>query len=152
MNRSVALALFCCAIASGCASLTGSEMQDILVSTQAKDGESVEKADCQLQSPKGTWKVSTPSSVSVARSGDDMQVDCKKDGMTPGLAKLISRVNGGMVGNIVFGGGIGAIIDHSKGTGYSYPNKVMVVMGENVVIDRRDEEKQQPEKAAASGK
>jgi hypothetical protein len=118
MNRSVALALFCCAIASGCASITGSEMQDILVSTQAKDGESVEKADCQFQSPKGAWRVSTPSSVSVARSSDDIQVDCKKDGMTPGLAKLISRV----------------------------------VMGENVVIDRRDEEKQQPEKAAASGR
>jgi hypothetical protein len=43
-----------------------------------------------------------------------------------------------MFGNIIFGGGIGAIIDHSKGTGYNYPDNLPVKMGEAVTVDRND--------------
>ncbi len=42
-----------------------------------------------------------------------------------------------MFGNIVFGGGIGAIIDHNKGTGYDYPDLLPVKMGEAVVVDKK---------------
>ena len=44
-----------------------------------------------------------------------------------------------MWGNIVFGGGIGAIIDHNKGNGYNYPDQLPVVMGKSVVVDRKDQ-------------
>ena len=53
-----------------------------------------------------------------------------------------------MFGNIIFGGGIGAIIDHSKGTGYNYPNDLPVKMGESITVDRREE--QQPATADAT--
>jgi hypothetical protein len=125
--------------APGCATITGSELQSILVSTRTRSGEPLEKAECTLQSPSGLWKVTTPGSVMVLRSAEDMQVECRREGHPPGLAKLVSRAHGGMFGNIIFGGGIGALIDHSKGTGYEYPNIVMVTMGEVVLIDRRDE-------------
>lgn len=132
-------------LTSGCASITGSELQSILVSAKDKSGAVVEKAECVLESPKGIWKVVTPGSVVVMRSAEDMQVKCDKEGQVPGLAKLISRAHGGMFGNIIFGGGIGALIDHSKGTGYEYPNVAVIVMGETVMIDRRTElEAQQP--------
>lgn len=137
--RNLAAAAAVATLGSGCASITGSEMQSILVATKTKAGDAVEKAECTLQSPRGLWKVSTPSSVMVVRDSEDIQVDCRKDGAAPGLAKLISRAHGGMFGNIIFGGGIGAIIDHSKGTGYEYPNKVNVIMGDTIIIDRRDE-------------
>ena len=42
-----------------------------------------------------------------------------------------------MFGNIIFGGGIGALIDHSKGTGYDYPDQLPVKMGESVVVDKK---------------
>ena len=42
-----------------------------------------------------------------------------------------------MFGNILFGGGIGAIIDHNKGTAYSYPDWIRVIMGDNLVYDRK---------------
>ena len=42
--------------------------------------------------------------------------------------------------NIIFGGGIGAIIDHNTGTGYDYPNQLPVKMGESVVVDRKTEQ------------
>jgi hypothetical protein len=137
--KAVYLAVLLPVLASGCASLTGSEMQSVLVATQGKSGQMVEGAECALQSPKGLWKVKTPSSVTILRDSEDVQVNCQKEGQEPGLAKLISRVHGGMIGNIIFGGGIGAIVDHAKGTGYEYPNKVNVVMGESIVIDRKDE-------------
>jgi hypothetical protein len=39
------------------------------------------------------------------------------------VGRAISRANAGMAGNIIFGGGIGAIIDHNKGTAYSRRSK-----------------------------
>ena len=140
-TRSAALGLIgTAALASGCASITGSELQSVMVSAKTKSGEAVAGAECALQSPRGNWKATTPSSVMVVRSADDLDVECKKDGHVPGLAKLISRAHGGMFGNIIFGGGIGALIDHNKGTGYEYPNAAVIVMGETTMIDRRDEE------------
>lgn len=44
-----------------------------------------------------------------------------------------------MAGNIIFGGGIGAIIDHNKGTAYTYPTWVQLVFGQTLVFDRKDE-------------
>jgi hypothetical protein len=46
---------------------------------------------------------------------------------------------GSMFGNIIFGGGIGAIIDHNKGTGYDYPDNLPVKMGEAITVDRREQ-------------
>ncbi|MBM3368682.1 MAG: hypothetical protein FJY43_10480 [Betaproteobacteria bacterium] len=137
----------------GCASITGSELQSLLVTTVEKSGTAVPGAECAFQSPKGIWSVSTPGSVMVLRSGEDMTVTCRKGAAVPGIAKLISRAHGGMFGNIIFGGGIGALIDHNKGTGYEYPNKVTVVMGESTLIDRQHEverEQQQSNQASPS--
>lgn len=33
-----------------------------------------------------------------------------------------------MFGNIIFGGGIGAIIDHNSGAAYEYPSVIQIVM------------------------
>jgi len=45
-------------------------------------------------------------------------------------------------GNIIFGGGIGALIDHNKGTGYNYPDELPVKMGSATTVDRNDEVRQ----------
>lgn len=126
-------------LVSGCATITGGETQSIMVASRDRLGAAVAEAQCTLESPRGKWSVVTPASVIVARSSDDIQIECRKEGMAPGLAKLISRAHGGMFGNIIFGGGIGALIDHSKGTGYEYPNVATIVMGETAMIDRREE-------------
>jgi hypothetical protein len=123
----------------GCASITGSKQQSILVSTESESGAPVEKADCTLTNPKGSWDVTTPSAVWVNRAGDDMTVACKKPGEPDGLARLISRANGGMFGNILIGGGIGALVDNNSGAGYDYPHEVVVVMGRTEVVDRNSE-------------
>ena len=46
--------------------------------------------------------------------------------------------------SIIFGGGIGAIIDHNKGTAYTYPTWLQLVFGQTLVFDRRDEKEGAP--------
>ncbi len=128
-------------LASGCATITSTEMQPITVATRAADNQPVEKVDCALKNDVGNWKVTSPGVVTVRRSSEDLMVECKKVGSPDGFGRVISRAAGGMWGNIIFGGGIGAIIDHNKGTGYDYPNDVIIKMGESVTIDKRDEKK-----------
>ncbi len=50
----------------------------------------------------------------------------------------------GMAGNIIFGGGIGAIIDHNKGTAYTYPTWIQLIFGKTLVFDRSAEKDGQP--------
>ena len=44
-----------------------------------------------------------------------------------------------MYGNIIFGGGIGAIIDHNNGKGYKYPSWLQLKFGKTMVFDRSTE-------------
>ena len=49
-----------------------------------------------------------------------------------------------MFGNIIFGGGIGAIIDHNKGTAYTYPQWIRLVVGKMLGYDRKDDKDAAP--------
>lgn len=131
--------LFVLSLQTGCATLTSSEMQTVSLSTKTSTGQAVEKATCSLKNDKGVWQAESPGTVSIHRSADDLIVECKKEGLSDGLLRAVSRAAGGMFGNIIFGGGIGALIDHSKGTGYNYPNDLPVKMGESTTVDRKDE-------------
>ena len=126
-------------VSGGCATITGSEMQQVALSVKGTSGTPVEGVKCALKNDKGSWEATAPSFVDIRRSAEDLNVECKKSGEQDGLLKAISRASGGMVGNIIFGGGIGALIDHSKGTGYNYPDSLPVEMGKTVIVDRRDQ-------------
>jgi hypothetical protein len=128
-------------LAGGCSTITQSEMQSLAL-TATYENKPVE-ADCELKNDKGSWQAKAPSNVMVRKSGEDLDITCKKEGMPDGLLKAISRAAGSMFGNIIFGGGIGAIIDHNKGTGYDYPNQLPVKMGDATVVDKKSEQAQQ---------
>lgn len=138
-------------LASGCASITGSEMQSVSVTTHTESGSSVDKAKCTLRNDKGSWETTTPAFVGVRRSSEDLTVECSREGHPPGLLRAISRAAGGMFGNIIFGGGIGAIIDHNKGTGYDYPDVLKVVFGKSTTMDRQDQNAGTPQAAPGAG-
>lgn len=134
----------------GCSTITQSETQALSLTATYKN-EPVE-ADCELRNDKGSWHAKSPAHVTVRKSNEDLEVRCEKEGMPAGLLKAISRAAGSMFGNIIFGGGIGAIIDHAEGTGYDYPNRLPVKMGEAVIVDRKTElEAQQSENANGDG-
>ncbi len=122
---------------TGCSSITQSENQSLSL-TATYQGQPVQP-DCKLSNDRGSWETKAPSNVTVRKSSEDLNVTCKKEGMPDGLLKAISRAAGSMFGNIILGGGIGAMIDHSNGKGYDYPNQLPVKMGESVVVDKKTE-------------
>lgn len=136
----IAILLACIAVLPGCATITSSEMQDLSLQTANDKGEALKDVKCTLKNDKGSWEATAPGFVAIRRSAEDLIVDCKREGLADGFLRAISRAAGGMWGNIIFGGGIGAIIDHSKGTGYNYPDNLPVVMGKSVSVDRASQQ------------
>lgn len=123
---------------TSCASITKDSTQPIRVETYNQQNTMVQDVTCSAKNERGEWSTKTPGSLVVHRSGENLEVRCHKDNSATGFATLVSRANGGMWGNILFGGGIGAIIDHNKGTAYSYPDWVKVILGDNLVFDRKN--------------
>jgi hypothetical protein len=112
----------------GCASITGNTNQNVSVQTKEPTGVEVIGANCELTNSKGKWFIVTPGTVGIHRSNDDIQILCRKDGYEPGRNGFVSDTKGMMFGNIIFGGGIGAIVDHSSGAAYEYPSLFQVLM------------------------
>jgi hypothetical protein len=113
----------------GCASITGGTQQSVSVETR-QETVSVSGAACELVNAKGKWFLTSPGSVQIQRSNDDLQVTCNKPGLEAGSASVVSIVKPGMVGNFFFGGIIGVAIDHASGAAYDYPNMIQVMMGQ----------------------
>ena len=80
----------------------------------------------------------------IRRSSKDMDITCKHATNPDATARAISRANAGLAGNIIFGGVIGAVIDHNKGTAYTYPTWIRMVFGKTLVFDRSAEKEGQP--------
>lgn len=135
---------FACVAATGCASITNDTTAPVRFETFNSAGVEVKDVDCKLENDYGPQSIKTPATVNVRRSSKDLQVTCVKAGESDGRGVAISRANAGMAGNIIFGGGIGAIIDHNKGTAYTYPMWVQVVMGKMLSFDRKADVEGQP--------
>jgi len=134
----VSLAVIASSQIIGCASVSNGTTSPIRVETVSSDGTAVTGAKCDLTNDYGTFSVLTPASVIVHKSSKDLQITCKKDGQPDATANAISRTTGSMYGNILLGGGIGAIVDHSNGSAYNYPDWVKLVMGKFAIFDRKD--------------
>ena len=135
---------------AGCASVVNDVTHPMKVETKASTGDLVAGADCRLSNDYGVFQVKSGETVQVRRSSKDLEIVCKDPANPDAVAKAISRANGGMFGNILLGGGIGAIIDHNKGTAYTYPLWVQLEFGKTLVFDRSAEKEGQPTPATAA--
>ena len=113
--------------------------QPIKIETKNQTGEFITNADCQFTNDYGVVSAKSGTTAMVHRSSKDLDIVCKNPANPDANARAISRVNAGMVGNIIIGGGIGAIIDHNKGTAYTYPTWVQMTFGKTLVFDRKFE-------------
>ncbi|EHR72648.1 hypothetical protein BurJ1DRAFT_3845 [Burkholderiales bacterium JOSHI_001] len=129
---------------SGCASIVNDSMHPIRLETKAADGVMVNGADCKMTNDYGSFNAKSGETTQVRRSGKDLDVVCKHPDHSDAQARVISRANAGLAGNIIFGGGIGAIIDHNKGTAYTYPTWIQLAFGKTMVFDRSAEKEGQP--------
>ena len=123
------------ALASGCSTLTGDgTSQNLSVMTYTPDNKDLVGAQCELKNDEGTWTAVTPATVMVHRSNKDLMVKCTKSGFSDARANVVSKTKGNMFGNIIFGGGIGAVIDHNNGSAYNYPPVLKLIMGQDSTI------------------
>ena len=137
---SLAIVLSC----TGCASIVNDSTQPMKLETKTAAGVLVAGADCKISNDYGSTAVKSGETIQVRRSSKDMDIQCIHPDNPQATARAISRANAGLAGNILFGGGIGAIIDHSKGTAYTYPTWVQLVFGKTMVFDRSAEKDGQP--------
>jgi len=135
-----ATALLC----TGCASIVNETTQPMKIETRRADGTAVAGAECQLTNDYGVIGARSGAVAQVRRSSKDLDITCKDPSSPAAVGRAISRANAGLAGNIIFGGGIGAIIDHTKGTAYTYPTWVMLTFGKTLVFDRSAEREGQP--------
>lgn len=136
-NLKIVSALLGLQLCAGCASITGTTGQNVSIQTFEMNGKEVSGAMCDMSNNKGKWFITTPGSTSITRSNDNLIVICKKEQLEPGSASVVSATKGAMFGNILFGGGIGAVIDHNTGAAYEYPAFFKVMMGTSTVIDEQ---------------
>ncbi|CAB5683360.1 Uncharacterised protein [Delftia tsuruhatensis] len=143
MFQKIAIVLACTSVV-GCASVINDTTHPVKVETKNENNTLITNAECKLTNDYGTVSVKSGETVQVRRSSKDLDIVCKQTDNPDATARAISRANGGMFGNIILGGGIGAIIDHNKGTAYTYPTWVQLVFGKSLVFDRTTEKEGLP--------
>lgn len=90
---------------SGCATVLNGTNQDVQFLSDP-DGAVVELVTGQT--------CTTPCEYELKR-GNDLRVDFNKEGYKPEFVYVQSRLGGSAFGNIIAGGGIGAVVDGSNG-------------------------------------
>lgn len=141
---------FACVAMTGCASIVNDVTAPVRFETLNASGGEVKDVECKLENDYGQQIIKTPTTFNVRRSSKDLQITCAKTGETDGQGVAVSRANGGMAANILLGGGIGAIIDHNKGTAYTYPAWIQIVMGKIITFDRKADVEGKPNKGLES--
>jgi hypothetical protein len=147
MLRAWTLAMVSLAFA-GCASVANNTLHPMRIETLNDSGAPVAGADCKLTNDYGVTRASSGDTVQVRRSSADLDIVCTHPDNPDALGRAISRANAGMFGNILLGGGIGALIDHKQGTAYTYPTWIQLVYGKSLVFDRTVEKDGQPTPSA----
>lgn len=143
-------ALLSIALVSGCATVLNESTQTVRVETLTPAGEPVTGAECSAANNKATVTFRSGMAPMVRRSSKDLVIRCSMPGHQEASAHLESGVNSGMFGNIILGGAVGAIVDHNKGTAYTYPTWVQLVFGQLLTFDRHDEVANRPVKPKGS--
>lgn len=111
------LPLVALTVLPACASVVGGTKQPVTVDTAP-----VTAARCSLTNDKGTFTVdSTPGSVVVGRSIEDLVVTCGKEGHRGSPLRVASTTKALAFGNILAGGLIGAAVDRGTGAAFDYP-------------------------------
>ena len=112
-----------CFALSGCASIVRGQSQSIAITTPPTTG-----AMCLLHSTQGNWNVTSPGTVTVQRSKENVEIRCNKPGWQEGYASIPSNFEGWTVGNIILGGVVGLGVDAATGAINQYPNSFAVPM------------------------
>lgn len=123
-------------ILTGCASVTHGTTQNVKVETLSPEGKVVDGARCRVSNDRNDAVVRSGLTLPVRRSGENLNIECIQSGLPPARGQAISRVNVGLVGNVMIGGLVGVAIDTGTGAGFNYPSWIQLIFGEVRSFDR----------------
>lgn len=105
-----------------CSTIVSGTNQSVTVSTNPPG------ATCSLdRNGKHLGDISpTPGSLIVSKENRPIKVTCLKDGFDTAEAQHNAGFNAMVLGNIVFGGVIGVIVDASTGAASVYPDEIKI--------------------------
>ena len=82
--------------------------------------------ECALRNKRESHQTQIPASVLVRRSDDPVVYDCTTSDGRKANGSINSKVGQTMAGNIIFGGGIGAVIDANNDMHREYPGSFVI--------------------------
>ena len=123
-----ALLALACGVLPGCATISESNQQDVTVHAVLDNRELV-GVGCVLSNSVGRWFVTAPGRVTVQKTGTDLRVACKKDGVAEGVELWHPHyATDKMIGNAVLTAGLGYYVDRHSGAGFDYQPHITVLM------------------------
>jgi len=118
----LALAIGATALTSGCASLVNEDTQE--VSVRLMCGSKTVMATCHLQNDKGRWTLSTPGTTRVVNDNSSLEISCSGQYVPAFTVSAMSMPSVALLGNLFFGGVVGAAVDVYNNTGMKYPENI----------------------------
>ena len=107
---------------SGCATLLDEETQEVNVRFMCAEKHLV--ATCDLKNDKGRWRLSTPGKATVVNDASQLEISCKAPFIPSFTVSVMPMPSMGMLGNLLFGGFVGAAVDVYNKTGLKYPENI----------------------------
>ena len=118
----VAVVLAITALLSGCASLLEEDTQEVNVRFMCAEKHLV--ATCDLKNDKGRWRLSTPGKATVINDTSLLEISCKAPFIPSFTVSVMPMPSMGMLGNLLFGGVVGAAVDVYNNSGMKYPENI----------------------------
>ena len=118
----VAVVLAITALLSGCASLLEEDTQEVNVRFMCAEKHLV--ATCDLKNDKGRWRLSTPGKATVINDTSQLEISCKAPFISSFTVSVMPMPSMGMLGNLLFGGVVGAAVDVYNNSGMKYPENI----------------------------
>ena len=117
-----AVVLAVTALLSGCASLLEEDTQEVNVRFMCAEKHLV--ATCDLKNDKGRWRLSTPGKATVINDTSQLEISCKAPFIPSFTVSVMPMPSMGMLGNLLFGGVVGAAVDVYNNSGMKYPENI----------------------------
>ncbi len=108
-------------VLTGCSTIVNDSHVPINLSFSDSSG-----GECMLKNKREEYQTNIPATVAVRRSDDPLAYKCTTDDGRKATGSILSEIGNTMAGNIIFGGGIGAIIDANNDMHRVYPSSFAI--------------------------
>ena len=111
-----------------CATMAGDLYQPISVLAVCAGSNKPVEALCTLKNSQNSISVSSPGVARVRKSYEDIHISCSRKGNARSDVIKDARPQGGIAGNLIIGGLVGAAVDLGSGAAFRYPTTATVII------------------------